>query len=52
MAFTVLTTIAGAAVGYFYYRFVGCRSGTCPIWSHWYTATGYGAMLGLLLGRA
>jgi hypothetical protein len=51
MAFTALTTAAGAAVGYLYYRFVGCRSGACPIWRNWYTATGYGAMMGMLLGR-
>jgi len=26
-------TIAGGAVGYLYYRFIGCKSGVCPLTS-------------------
>ena len=36
----------GAAVGYAYYYFIGCQSGTCPIQSNPYFSTLYGAMLG------
>ena len=48
----VLLTIAlaaiGAAVGFAFHRFVGCRSGACPIWANPYAATIYGGVLGLL----
>jgi hypothetical protein len=39
---------AGAAVGFGYYFFVGCKSGTCPITSNPYISTAYGAAVGLL----
>ncbi len=42
---------AGAALGYLYYRVVGCKSGTCPLTSRWWTATAYGALLGSVFGR-
>lgn len=44
-----LSIIAGAAVGYAYYYFIGCNSGTCPITSSPYISTGYGAVLGLVI---
>ncbi len=28
---TILCTVAGAAVGFLVYRFVGCKTGTCPL---------------------
>jgi len=39
----------GALVGYLYYHFVGCSSGTCPITSKPFNSTAYGALLGGLL---
>jgi len=36
----------GAAVGFAYYYFIGCQSGSCPIQSNPYFSTLYGAMLG------
>jgi hypothetical protein len=42
--------LGGAVTGFLYYRFVGCRSGACPITSSPIISTLYGAMLGLLLG--
>lgn len=42
--------VIGATLGFVVYRFVGCRSGACPIWANPYIATLYGAFLGLLLG--
>lgn len=39
----------GAIGGWLYWKFVGCLSGTCPIWSNAWIATGYGGVLGWLL---
>ncbi len=38
------------ALGYLYYALVGCQSGTCPISSNPYISTGYGAVIGALIG--
>ena len=39
----------GAVLGYAYYYFIGCNSGTCPITSNWHISTVYGAAVGLAL---
>lgn len=39
----------GAILGYAYYHFIGCNSGTCPITSNPYISTAYGAFMGLIL---
>ena len=41
--------VAGAIVGYLYYHFGGCASGTCAITSKPINSTLYGAMMGGLL---
>jgi hypothetical protein len=48
----VLSVIAGAVLGFGYYRLVGCRSGTCPITSSPYISTIYGAVMGYLFSGA
>lgn len=40
----------GAIGGFLYWKLVGCYDGSCMIWSNPYKSTGYGAMMGLLLG--
>jgi len=40
--------LLGAALGFGYYKFVGCRTGTCPITSNPWISTLYGAMMGSL----
>ena len=47
----VLFTLGGAVVGFLYYRFVGCQTGTCPITSNPIISTLYGALIGFLFGR-
>ena len=47
---TAATTAAGGLAGYGVHRFVGCRSGACPLWSRAWAATLYGALLGFVLG--
>ncbi|MBI1938065.1 MAG: hypothetical protein HYS25_08050 [Ignavibacteriales bacterium] len=41
--------LAGAALGYAYYYFIGCSSGSCPITSNPYISTFYGALIGFIL---
>jgi hypothetical protein len=42
----LVSTLAGAAFGYAWYRVVGCSSGACPLTSRWWTSTLYGAFVG------
>lgn len=48
----MLFTIIGALLGLAYQRFIGCRTGTCPITSNPYISTLYGALLGYLLSAS
>ena len=40
--------VVGAILGYLYYYYIGCASGTCAITSNPYNSTAYGAMMGLV----
>jgi hypothetical protein len=46
---TVVGIVVGAALGFAYYKLVGCSSGTCPITSNPYISTIWGAVMGALL---
>ena len=46
-----LPIVLGAGAGYGYYKFVGCRSGVCPITSNPWISTIYGAVLGSMWVR-
>ncbi|MDR3667286.1 MAG: DUF6132 family protein [Ignavibacteriaceae bacterium] len=46
---TIASVAAGALLGFGYYYFVGCRTGTCPISGNPYISTLYGAMAGLIM---
>jgi hypothetical protein len=40
--------VLGGSAGYGYYKFVGCRTGTCPITSNPWISTIYGALMGFM----
>jgi hypothetical protein len=45
----LIGAVSGAVLGYVYYRYVGCSSGTCAITSNPVNSTLYGAVLGALI---
>lgn len=48
----IIGIFIGGALGYLYYKKIGCSSGTCPITSSARGSTIYGALIGLLLSNA
>jgi hypothetical protein len=46
----IIGTLAGAAGGFLYWKYVGCLSGTCAIKSNWYLMIPWAAVLGFLAG--
>lgn len=47
---TILLIIIGLLTGFLYWKTTGCKTGSCMIKSHWYTATLFGGLAGYLLG--
>ncbi|WP_227018788.1 DUF6132 family protein [Sinanaerobacter chloroacetimidivorans] len=45
----IIGAAIGGALGFAYYKFVGCSSGTCPITSKPLNSILYGAVMGLLI---
>ncbi len=45
------SVLLGAALGWGYWRFVGCRSGSCPITGNPVIATLWGAAMGFMISR-
>jgi hypothetical protein len=45
----IIGILVGGGLGFAYYKFVGCSSGTCPLTSNPVISTIYGAVLGVLL---
>lgn len=45
----VLGGVLGAAVGFAFYKFVGCRTGTCPLSANPFIAMFIWGMTGVLL---
>ncbi len=44
-------TVLGGLIGFSYYYFIGCKSGTCPITGSPYISTAYGAVAGFIISR-
>lgn len=47
--FTIIGMAIGAVAGYFYWKFVGCNTGSCAITSNPINSTLYGSVMGGLL---
>ncbi len=43
--------VIGGLAGFLFYRFVGCSSGMCPMWSNPWSSSVVGAVVGVLLSR-
>ena len=46
---TLIGVVIGAVVGYLYYHYIGCASGTCSITSQPINSAAYGAAMGGLI---
>jgi hypothetical protein len=42
--------VVGLIGGFLYWRFIGCKSGTCPITSSWHYSMLFGGVFGYLIG--
>lgn len=45
----IIGAAIGGALGFLYYKLVGCSSGSCPITSKPLNSIMYGAVMGLLI---
>jgi len=45
-----VSSVLGALVGFGYYYFIGCKTGSCPITSNPFISTFYGLLMGMLIG--
>jgi hypothetical protein len=45
----VIGVIVGGGLGFAYYKFVGCSTGTCPLTSNPFISTIYGMVVGALV---
>ncbi len=44
--------VVGGGLGFAYYKFVGCSTGTCPLTSHPVISSIYGMVLGALVASS
>jgi len=48
----IIGALAGGGLGFAYFRFVGCSTGTCPLTSNPWISSISGAVLGFLIARS
>ena len=46
---SIVGVIVGGILGFAYYHFIGCDSGTCAITSKPFNSTAYGMLMGYLM---
>ena len=46
----IIGALLGTLGGFFYWKYVGCVSGTCTIKSNWYLMIPWGMLMGFLVG--
>jgi hypothetical protein len=46
--FMAAPVVAGAALGFTYYHYIGCASGACPITGNPFVSTAYGGIIGAI----
>lgn len=51
LIFRISFILLGSILGYVYWYYIGCKTGTCPITSQWHNTTIYGALMGYLVGE-
>ena len=49
---TALFAVVGAGVGFAYWNFIGCSTGTCPLTANWTSSTLMGGLVGLIAAPA
>jgi len=49
ITYPVLGVVVGVILGFLYYYYIGCNSGTCPITSSPWSSMGIGGLMGWLL---
>jgi len=47
----IIGAVVGGVGGFFFYRYVGCKSGACMITGNPYLSTIYGMLMGGLVGN-
>jgi len=48
LAVRIIATVIGGALGFAYYKFIGCRTGACPLTSNPYISIIWGALIGFI----
>jgi len=48
----IIGAIIGGGLGFAYYKFIGCSTGTCPLTSHPVASSLYGMVVGALVASS
>ncbi|MBC8491231.1 MAG: YtxH domain-containing protein [Candidatus Marinimicrobia bacterium] len=49
MAARIIATVISGALGFACYKFIGCRTGACPLTSNPYISIIWGALIGFII---